>query len=127
MFGPLNVPRTTSDAEGKVFPHNVAFCTSDWVASGSTFDGKGYDVVLACVLHSRHGLICDSLFLSLSITKWIHLNDGDDGIRAFFARVHAVLRQGGMFVLEVQPWDSYAKARRSNPVRRTHDTYTELI
>ena len=53
----------------------------------------------------------------LSISKWIHLNDGDAGLRRFFARVFAVLRAGGAFVLEPQPWESYAKARRMDDVR----------
>jgi len=68
--------------------------------------------------------MADSLFggriensFSLSVTKWIHLNDGDAGIRAFFRRVNEVLRPGGSFVLEIQPSDSYHKARRMHPVR----------
>lgn len=55
--------------------------------------------------------------IRLSITKWIHLNDGDEGIRAFFRRVYDCLRPGGAFVLEIQPWNSYGKARRMHPVR----------
>lgn len=49
-----------------------------------------------------------------SITKWIHLNDGDEGLEAFFRRVFEVLKPGGKFLLEPQPWDSYRKARRGN-------------
>lgn len=51
-----------------------------------------------------------------SISKWIHLNSGDDGLTAFFRRVHAVLKPGGTFVLEPQAWDTYSKAKRMNLV-----------
>ena len=44
------------------------------------------------------------------------MNDGDDGIRTFFARVYSVLRPGGVFIVEPQEWESYAKARRMDPV-----------
>lgn len=54
------------------------------------------------------------MFLRFSITKWIHLNDGDEGLEAFFKRVFDVLKPGGKFVLEPQPWDSYGKAKRGN-------------
>lgn len=49
---------------------------------------------------------------SLSITKWIHLNQGDDGLVAFFRKIHTVLHEGGHLVLEPQSWESYAKAKR---------------
>ena len=51
-----------------------------------------------------------------SITKWIHLNDGDDGLRNFFKRAFDCLRPGGVFVLEPQEWDTYAKARLMDQV-----------
>lgn len=55
--------------------------------------------------------------LRFSISKWIHLNDGDEGVLRFFRRVHAVLSTGGVFVLEPQEWDTYAKAKRMDSVR----------
>jgi len=48
----------------------------------------------------------------LSITKWIHLNQGDDGLVTFFRKIHRVLHDGGHLVLEPQAWESYAKAKR---------------
>ena len=41
----------------------------------------------------------------------------------FFERVYAVLNPGGIFVLEPQSWESYAKAKRMDPVRmlRAHE------
>lgn len=48
----------------------------------------------------------------LSITKWIHLNQGDNGLIAFFRKIHRVLHDGGHLVLEPQAWESYTKAKR---------------
>ncbi|KAF9564548.1 Bin3-domain-containing protein [Agrocybe pediades] len=93
-FGSLPIP--PSSVRGKnVFPHNITFRTADWVNKDIHEDAEGYDVVVG-----------------FSISKWIHLNEGEEGLERFFKKVHRVLRPGGSFVLEPQPWDSYAKARR---------------
>ncbi|THV07164.1 Bin3-domain-containing protein [Dendrothele bispora CBS 962.96] len=93
-FGSLPIP--PSHIRGKdVFPHNVLFRTADWVEEDIVEDKDGYDVVLA-----------------FSISKWIHLNSGDEGLKKFFAKVHRVLKVGGSFVLEPQAWDTYKKAKR---------------
>jgi len=97
LFGQLPLPSATPETS-TVFPHNVAFITTDWIKAGCAYDSEGYDIVLA-----------------LSITKWVHLNDGDDGIRAFFSKIHSVLRTGGKLVLEIQPWNTYGKAKRMHP------------
>ncbi|KAK1265061.1 putative RNA methyltransferase [Acorus gramineus] len=44
-----------------------------------------------------------------SVTKWIHLNWGDDGLIMLFTNIWRVLRPGGILVLEPQPWKSYQK------------------
>ncbi|KAJ8087384.1 hypothetical protein PM082_006214 [Marasmius tenuissimus] len=95
-FGPLPVPPSRN--RGKtVFPHNISFRAGDWVTELDAVpeDKEGYDVVVA-----------------FSISKWIHLNGGDPGLTSFFQRVHDVLKPGGVFILEPQPWESYRKARR---------------
>ena len=48
--------------------------------------------------------------LCLSVTKWIQLNWGDEGLRRFFADAFDALTEGGVMVLEPQPWKSYARA-----------------
>lgn len=51
----------------------------------------------------------------LSVAKWIHLNGGDEGLIDFFTRVFTTLHPDGRFILEPQPWSSYAKASRMTP------------
>lgn len=47
--------------------------------------------------------------LLLSLTKWVHMNFGDDGIRTLFANAKCLLRVGGRLVLEAQKFKAYAK------------------
>lgn len=47
--------------------------------------------------------------LALSITKWIHLNHGDDGLKRFFKKIFLNLKPGGCLLLEPQSWSSYKK------------------
>lgn len=50
--------------------------------------------------------------LCLSVTKWVHLNQGDQGLKRLFAKVKDALVPGGWFILEPQPWKSYQQAKR---------------
>lgn len=49
------------------------------------------------------------VILALSITKWIHINWGDDGLKRFFRRIYLHLRPGGKLILEPQDYKSYYK------------------
>ncbi|KAF9649352.1 Bin3-domain-containing protein [Thelephora ganbajun] len=96
-FGHLPIPPSTRETQDK-FPHNLSFRTADWASQKIPEDDTGYDVVIA-----------------FSLTKWIHIHNGDEGLKKFFERVHAVLNPGGFFVLEPQSWESYAKTKRMDP------------
>jgi len=51
------------------------------------------------------------VLLLLSTAKWVHLNHGDDGILRMFHQVNRLLKPGGLFVFEPQPWPSYKKGK----------------
>ncbi|XP_059432865.1 probable RNA methyltransferase At5g51130 isoform X2 [Corylus avellana] len=50
--------------------------------------------------------------LCLSVTKWVHLNWGDDGLITLFSKIWGLLLPGGILVLEPQPWKSYQNNRQ---------------
>ncbi|VAI74575.1 unnamed protein product [Triticum turgidum subsp. durum] len=70
--------------------------------------------------------------MCLSVTKWIHLNWGDDGIITLFVKIWSLLRPvsislllslnwisvGGIFIMEPQPWTSYRKNRLVSEVAK---------
>ena len=47
-----------------------------------------------------------------SVTKWIHLNGGDEALQALLARIHSLLAPNGRAILEPQQWVSYKKAMK---------------
>lgn len=63
------------------------------------------------VVTAEHEPASIDCVLCMSVTKWIHLNGGDDALEQLFSTVYKVLTPGGHFVLEAQPWRSYKKAR----------------
>ncbi|CAN7122550.1 probable RNA methyltransferase At5g51130 [Brassica rapa] len=58
--------------------------------------------------------------LCLSVTKWIHLNWGDDGLITLFSKIWRLLNPGGTFIMEPQPWKSYEKNRRVSETTAMH-------
>jgi len=56
--------------------------------------------------HSYDAISC------FSVTKWVHISHGDEGLLRFFANVHRALKPGGRFIVEPQQWRSYNKAKQ---------------
>lgn len=96
LMGQLPLPSSRAS-----FPTNVTFVAQDWM-DGTV--AAQYDLILC-----------------LSLTKWIHLHHGDEGLVRFFGRIVQSLRPGGIVAMEIQPWQSYSQARSlSRSLRVSH-------
>uniref|UniRef100_A0A1I8IN33 RNA methyltransferase n=1 Tax=Macrostomum lignano TaxID=282301 RepID=A0A1I8IN33_9PLAT len=67
------------------FPHNVSFVTGNYVLENES--------QLASIEENKYDII-----QAFSITKWIHLNWGDRGLKLFFKRAFRELRPDGKFI-----------------------------
>ena len=85
----------------------IQFRCGDWVHEPMELAEESFDVILA-----------------LSISKWIHLNNGDGGIRHFFNRCFQFLNPKGILILEPQPFEGYAK--RASLSAHMRDNYNEI-
>jgi hypothetical protein len=70
-----------------------------------SFEVSDYMAESGAVLARYDTILC------MSLTKWIHVNNGDDGLMRFFRKLHDSLECGGILVIEPQPWTSYKVSR----------------
>lgn len=85
-------------AESVAFPNNVFFVEGNYIVESE------------CQLEGQQEEF--DMILCLSLTKWVHLNWGDDGVRRLFKRMFRQLRPGGRMLLEAQPFNSYSKKKK---------------
>eukprot|EP00112_Aurelia_sp_Birch-Aquarium-sp1_P011085 Seg234.4 transcript_id=Seg234.4/GoldUCD/mRNA.D3Y31 product="7SK snRNA methylphosphate capping enzyme" protein_id=Seg234.4/GoldUCD/D3Y31 len=106
-LGPLAapvVPEKTGKSFG--FPFNTSFKTENYV------DFEWND--LSKVEQKYDFILC------LSVTKWIQLNWGDEGVKKLFKKIFVSLRPGGKLLLEPQPWKSYRKKKNITPTTKAN-------
>jgi 7SK snRNA methylphosphate capping enzyme len=81
------------------FPFNVQFKCLD---------------VTKCSLEDLKPSLFD-VVCCFSVTKWIHLNGGDEALLGLFAKFRDCLKDNGLLILEPQPWSSYYSKSRLDP------------
>lgn len=96
MYG--SIPSTSCSASTSRFPSNISFVQGNYVPENEEF--------LQMVQPEYDTILC------LSVTKWVHLNWKDAGLKRFFRRIFAHLRPGGRLILEAQGWASYNKRKK---------------
>ncbi|KAF8796109.1 7SK snRNA methylphosphate capping enzyme-like [Argiope bruennichi] len=98
-YGPIAL---AMDPKGRYdsgnFPFNVQFVQGNFILSSDE-------------LVEMQEELFDTI-LCLSLTKWIHLNWGDTGIKRLFNRIFRQLKPGGNLILEAQAFQSYAKKKK---------------
>jgi SAM-dependent methyltransferase len=118
-FEDKNVTKDLKCTYRRFFRHGTRQMSRD---SGSdNIEGKFKDPDLLKRVHFRtenfiqkFPSVLDATYdtvLCLSVTKWVHLNWGDEGLICLFAKIWQIMRPGGILLLEPQPWKSYERKR----------------
>lgn len=95
------------------FPTNIAFKQNNYVLNNDSLldlEEPRYDTILC-----------------FSVTKWIHLNFGDDGLKRAFNRMYRQLNENGTLILEAQDWKSYKRRKNLTPKINAHYKRIQLF
>jgi 7SK snRNA methylphosphate capping enzyme len=102
------------------FPFNIEFITGNIIAEAyNNNNDDDADRVSSSLPWSswqpQRGPF--DIILCLSVTKWIHLHTGDDGIKELFKKIidDDFLSPSGYLILEPQSWLSYRKVKNLIP------------
>lgn len=101
LYGPITNIKPNPLESNDIFPNNILFYTTNYVPENDE-----------CLSQQKPQYDC---ILCLSLTKWIHLNWGDDGLKRMFRRIFLHLHPGGRLILEPQPWSTYQKKSKMTP------------
>ncbi|KAI8352493.1 Bicoid-interacting protein 3-domain-containing protein [Blakeslea trispora] len=93
MFGMLPNTLPPNHLKPMEFPFTVEFRAADWTESKVE---RTFDTILA-----------------LSITKWIQLHGGDEGLKDFFRKIYDSLVPGGVFILEPQEFSTFQRRAKT--------------
>lgn len=89
------------EKKGTSYPNSIKFKCVNIMESD-------FGVVRELIEEPKDVVIC------LSVTKWVHLNSGDDALLSFFKRLWNLLLPGGLLILEYQAWASYVNNRKKS-------------
>jgi len=102
--------KQVENSSAALFPFNLEFRTANMLISEVEEHRKSpFDVVLC-----------------MKLTKWVHLNWGDDGLKVLFHKCFRLLKPGGTLVLEAQDWSSYRDVKHWTPHMRENKNQISL-
>ena len=121
MHGSLPIPAKTEKTQS-LFPHNIELRITDWVSEGEDSskdvgnkEGEGAASSSSSLSPATQQY---DVILGFSITKWIHLQHGDDGLKKFFKKVYRSLAPEGIFLMEPQAHSTYKKRSKITKVKK---------
>ncbi|KAG0052435.1 hypothetical protein BGZ83_002601 [Gryganskiella cystojenkinii] len=118
MHGSLPIPVKT-DKTQNLFPHNIELRIADWANEVDPTSAAGSNRKDTSSLNGSSSPLHD-VILGFSLTKWIHLHNGDEGLKLFFKKIYRSLNPGGIFLMEPQAYNTYKKRSKLTKTIEEH-------